>query len=330
MKGNYITYLIIVILITYCKSKTIKKSEYKDSISLKKSNKKLTYEDSLQIKVDTLLKKSKPILGYRFVIFGDFNGDNINDTLVERYTDSLKNKETNKYYENLEYDEVIFLNFHFGKKSFLYLKNFNSQELNGGDLGIHYAENCGDLNNDGKDEVLVVPQNADWSHTNHAHIYSLINKKWKEIYSIPIWEWQFPLTPSVSMIPGLFGNFNIGITNSDTSDKKLENELKNFHFIKHYSDNSIEFESMNPFDYEEVNEGMENYGQQEYIKKHFKKIYIGDSLYLQDKKQTAFFYKNVTEENLPSQGKILLFPIDDPASLFKTRIYLNKQDSPFK
>ena len=177
--------------------------------------KPLSSEDSLKLKIETLLRNVTPIMGYRFVVMGDFEGSHIVDTLYERYTDSTFQHEAPKYYEsadtNFDYGDVIFLNEYLAKASFIEWKKLNIQ-LSGGQLGFHYLENCGDINLDGKDELLVVKQWADFSNINHAYIYTIENMQWKEIFSIPIWEWQFPETPSASMIPGLFGNFQYGIT----------------------------------------------------------------------------------------------------------------------
>ena len=49
----------------------------------------LTAADSLQMANDSLLATVTPVMGYRFVIRGDFDGDGSAETLYERYTDSL-------------------------------------------------------------------------------------------------------------------------------------------------------------------------------------------------------------------------------------------------
>jgi hypothetical protein len=282
-----------------------------------------------------LLKKTNPIMGYRFMVTGDFDGDRKIDTLYEHYTDSTFKIEAPKYYDsqdsNFDYSDVIFLNEYLNKQSFIQWKG-KDVKIFGGQLGFHYIENCGDVNLDGKDEILVVNQWSDWSNLNHAVIYTFKQKQWKKIFSIPIWEWQFPLTPSVSMIPGLFGNFQFSTTIGDSSDIVLEQELKTFKFMTYYPDHSVEFSARNPI-YEQKNEKddleYDSLGQQNYIKKYFKKVYFNDSLYLKDSKNPAVFYK-ASEFDSEEYGHVIMFDFDDPASMITTRIFINHPNSPFK
>ncbi len=119
----------------------------------------LTWEDTLRMKAEYFLKNSIPIMGYRFVIFGYFDGDQKTDTLVERYTDSTFSKEVPKYYDyvdtNFDYGYLVLLNKYLKPLSFIEWKKYDLK-LSGGELGFHYIENCGDLNRDGKDEIVLV------------------------------------------------------------------------------------------------------------------------------------------------------------------------------
>ncbi len=292
-----------------------------------------THIDSQYFKPENLIKTSTPILGYRFVITGDFNGDKVQDTLLERFTDSLSQKEMPKYYENpdsnFDYGNVLQMNDYLQTNSFLEWKSKNVR-LSGGHLGFHYIENCGDLNLDGSDEILLVNQWGDYSNLNTAFIYTFQENEWEEIYKFPVWEWQFPYTPSVSMIPGMFGNFDLGVSKSDSLDLVLETELKTFKFIQHYEDNSIEFSGMNPFSLSESDESyLEKYGDQAYINKYFKKVYIQDSLYINEIKNPSKNYK-VIEAKTDSNTTVLVFDISDLANMVTTRIFLNHPNSPFK
>ncbi len=294
----------------------------------------LTTNDSLKIKLENFLKNAKPILGYRFVVMGDFNGDHNTDTLYERFTDSTFQQEAPKYYDspdtNFDYFDMIFVNEYLNNQSFIEWKKENTR-LSGGQLGFHYIENCGDINLDGKDELLLVKQWPDMSNLNHAYIYTFENKCWKEIYSIPVWEWQFPPTPSASMIPGMFGDFQVGITESDSIGKMMEDSLKAFRFITYYPDQSIEFSGMNPiplYENEKAEKEFNSIGDQAYLKKHFKKVYLNNAPYLKDLKNPSIYYK--AEEIESSENKkVILFDIEDPAGMFTTRIYLNHPKSPF-
>jgi hypothetical protein len=299
------------------------------------SAKPLSIKDSLRSKADSLLKYSKPVLGYRFIVTGNFDGDHLKDTLIERYTDSAFQNEAPKYYEspdtNFDYGDVVFLNQYLGKRSFLLFKK-NNIKLEGGQLGFHYIENCGDLNLDGKDELLLVRQWPDWSNLNHVLVYTFKNSQWEEIFTTPVWEWQFPPTPSISMIPGLFGDYEYGSTQSDTVDKLLEKDLKAFKFFTYYPDHSVEFDGRNPVYYGEDPQSEKEYdsiGPDEYMKKHFKKVYLHDSLYMKDLKNPSIYYK-AKEYTTKEDGNIILFSFDDPAEMMTTRIFINNSRSPFR
>jgi hypothetical protein len=207
-----------------------------------------TQADSLKILADSLLGTTTPVMGYRFAILGDFDGDRKQDTLYERYTDSLYTREAAKYYTSIdttfEYSDVSFLNRYFGCRSFIEWKD-RQLRLPGGQMGFHYIENCGDINDDGKDEIMLVRQWDDFSSVNTAYFYTYENGDWEEIYTTPVWEWQFPPTPSASMIPGLFGNFDYGTTTDAADNAALEAQLKAYRFMKHYPDHSVEFSGRN-------------------------------------------------------------------------------------
>ncbi len=295
----------------------------------------MTADDSLNYQVDSLLKNAIPVLGYRFVVTGDFNGDHVIDTLFERYTDSNFQKEVPKYYSypdaEFDYGDLVFLSGYLGWESFLEWKDVDLK-LKGGQLGFHYIENCGDLNVDGKDEILVLKQIADWSNLNTAHIYTIENNQWKEIAAISVWEWQFPPTPAVSMIPGMFGNYDFGTSQNDSMDVELEKQLLAYEFIHYYSDKSVEFSGNNlltDFGDEIDSEELDEIGQQGYIKKHFKKVYLNDSLYLKDINHPAVYYK-ASETTTKEYGNIIMFNIDDLADMTTVRIFINHPKSPFR
>jgi len=298
-------------------------------------NGNLTLAESRKTKADSLLRISKPVMGYRFKIEGDFDGDHKTDILQEHYTDSLYINEAAKYYTSadttFEYTDVSFLNLYFNNRSFLEWEE-KKIRLPGGHIGFHYVENCGDINEDGKDEIIVVNQWDDFSNGNTAYIYTFNNGKWHEIYTIPVWEWQFPPTPSASMIPGVFGNFDYGTTEDENENAALEEQLKAYRFMMYYPDKSVEFEGRNAigvYDDDAALEELEKIGDRNYLKKYFKSAMLNDSLYFSPIKNLSVYYKAIEGAALQDTNSYLL-PLDDSASKITTRIFISHPQSPFK
>jgi hypothetical protein len=109
-------------------------------------------------------------------------------------------------------------------------------------LGLSYLKNEGDLNGDGTDEVSYVVNWADWSSLNAWYLVTYKNKKWTELYSFPIWDWQLPDLPETFNQYGLFGlEQKIINTTSDTINKQIEKELIDFKgLIKKVKTNKIQ------------------------------------------------------------------------------------------
>lgn len=283
----------------------------------------LSETDSTQFYIDSLLKKSFPIMGYRFIVTGDFNGDHIQDTLVEHYTDSLQTKEVAKYDTAFDYFDSWRLAELFNKKSFLSGTTNAFKKLNGGILGFIYIENCGDVSGDGFDDLFVVPHQGGASNCVHGYFYTLKKNEWKVLWSTGVWQWQFPPTPDAAMAPGLFGSFAVEYSTTDSINNALEDQLKKYRFIKRHADRSIEYECRNPLDYDEMDSLANLYGQQEGILKRFKPVTIDKKIYLQDLKNKNTFYGNVTREKA-NESWIYLFPYDDMAEMFVVRKYYKK------
>ena len=122
------------------------------------------------------------------------------------------------------------------------------------------------------------------------------------------------------------------INQNDSIDKELEANLKLFKFFKYYSDGSVEFSGRNPiniWDNEKVQNELDSIGYQEFILKHFDKVYINDSVYIRDKKNSSIHYK-VNESKISETETVILFGIDDPADMVTTRIYIDNPQSPFR
>ncbi len=138
---------------------------------------------------DTLV----PIMGHRFVITGDFDGDGQLDTLTERYTS--QGLETNKFYEGIGYDSLVALAVQKEKQCYLQASGkidslFVSDEAQL--FGLAYLKNEGDLDGDGADEIGYVVDWADWSNMNTYYIYSYKNNAWDMLEHFDIWDWQLP------------------------------------------------------------------------------------------------------------------------------------------
>jgi hypothetical protein len=174
-----------------------------------------------------------PVLGYRFIIDGDFDGDGKQEKLIEHYVSLIDNKETCKFYENADWNETVDSAVQKDPRSFIVSNNpaidtFNLSSM-GQLLGLSYLKNEGDLDGDGADEISYVMNWADWSSLNHWNIASYKNGKWKIIYSFPMCDWQLPDLPGVVNDFGLFGQQGgIALAENDTINTYLENELRNF------------------------------------------------------------------------------------------------------
>ena len=189
--------------------------------------------------------KLKPVFGYRFSITGDFNGDGKKDTLTEHFFSGIDNKETNKYYENGNYDTLVALNAKKKTYCFLSCSNKNIRALNIAStpqLGIAYLKNEGDLNGDGTDEISYAVDWADWSNVNFCRVMTFKNNEWKEIYSFQIRDWQIPDRPQTYNQYGIAGlDDKIINTTNVTANKQIEKNLLDFKgFIKKLADNKIQ------------------------------------------------------------------------------------------
>jgi len=141
-------------------------------------------------------KEREPVWGHRFRIAGDFNGDGKMDTLAEHFFSRRDNAETNKFYKNMEYEELVSCTIDKEPYSFLTSSDKNIDTLviyNGGQLlGLSFLKNEGDLDGDGGDEVSYVVDFADWSELNSCHLMSYKQNSWKNLYTFNIWDWQIP------------------------------------------------------------------------------------------------------------------------------------------
>ena len=261
------------------------------------------------------------------VIWGDFDGDNKVDTLVEKFTDSTESVEVPKYFDSLDiYD------FHKISHRYKFVNVFNSinnqliRSFYCGGLGISFIENCGDVNLDGKDDIAIVFVVPQMSNLTQMYFYSYQNNEWHEITSFPVWYWQFG---SAKMMNSIKLKLNYNLSNQFRCKDSLTIISTDVPYFTRYKDNSIEFECRNFYDYDEIDKGFEKYGQQGYMGKYFKKVKLGHKWYFQDLKRPYLYLGNCTDEFVENQ-RIVICGIETPADMIKVRINLKHPYSAFK
>ena len=192
---------------------------------------------------DTL--EVKEVFGYRFVITGDFDGDGKTEQLFEHYFSRRDNKETNKFYDGLDYGDAVWLALEKDVCVFLTSNNPQIDTLHiaeGQLFGLSYLKNEGDLDGDGGDEISFVIDWADWSNLNTYVIMTYKKGKWEKLYSFGIWDWQLPELPYMTNQYGLFGTEGkIVIPENDTINTLIEKELHEFKgLVRKIKTNKIE------------------------------------------------------------------------------------------
>lgn len=121
-------------------------------------------------------------------ISGNFRGEGTIDTLKEVVISKVNHQEIN-YTWNVDYDSLVALTVL--SKPVCSLQSHNLKPLliqtdTWQLFGLSYLKNEGDLNNDGRDELGLVIDWADWSIINTYHLYTYSKKGWKEILNFEI------------------------------------------------------------------------------------------------------------------------------------------------
>jgi hypothetical protein len=133
----------------------------------------------------------------KLLIKGDFDGDKIQDTLLQHNFSNLSNSEI-EYAPNPhhnEWDSVISWFNDQDANLFLTLQKPGQDTLYLGlGQGLYCLLNIGDLNADGKDEIAFVIDYFDYSNLNSCNIYSLCNNKWTMLKRFNIHEGAFEYT----------------------------------------------------------------------------------------------------------------------------------------
>ena len=146
--------------------------------------------DSLSISNQADTNSFHKEFGDRYSIVGDFNGDRKVDTVFESYISSLTNKETYKKQNTVDWENNLDLIikklpvtriFASIPRVDTFIVTKEAQQI-----GLFHFRNLGDLNEDGKDEIGYAINWLDNSNLNHYHIVSIIDNKFKEIFSFNI------------------------------------------------------------------------------------------------------------------------------------------------
>ena len=173
------------------------------------------------------IQEPEPVWGHRFSIKGDFDGNGKMDTLVEHFFSKRDNAETNKFYKNMTYEELVSCTVEKQPYSFLTSsdKNIDTLQIYDGDqqLGLSFIKNEGDLDGDGGDEVSYVVNFADWSALNSCHLMSYKQNSWKILYTFQIWDWQIPDVHELEKFGGFIKKIKPGkievVLRKDTSEQ---------------------------------------------------------------------------------------------------------------
>jgi hypothetical protein len=144
--------------------------------------------------------------GSRYIIIGDFDGNKVNDTLVERFLDSLTFEEKYKYspvedfIELQEFDHISSI--HDPNKK---IADFTFKS----NLGLAFVEVLPDINENGKQEIGYVSYFAQQSINFKYCIIECINNEWVEIHSFMVKEWDLPYPTVEKHFYGTIGKINI-------------------------------------------------------------------------------------------------------------------------
>ncbi len=183
----------------------------------------------------TLTLPRHPIMGYRFKIKGDFDGDGSKEIYTEHFYSNRDKKEACKFYTNV-YDHWEYIDSSYTRdcSSWMLCNNPSLDTINLWSVyGLLFIKNEGDLDGDGGDEISFVNSLPQQSSMNHCSIATFKNGKWYCIYGFEIREWQIPPLPGGGNTYSLFGVGGAYSNTNDSLDNLLLKQFKSFKgFIK--------------------------------------------------------------------------------------------------
>jgi len=126
-------------------------------------------------------------------IIGDFNGDKKDETLVEILVDGKTGEEIIVWQSEDTYDELVEQVHLRNPRVLLFASDGDMDTLSfssptGQIFGLYYLINEGDLNQDGKDELGIIVDWADYSNVNDYLLFNYTDEGWKIILSFEIRE----------------------------------------------------------------------------------------------------------------------------------------------
>jgi hypothetical protein len=126
----------------------------------------------------------------RFFIVGDFNGDNLLDTIFESYKSSLTNKVAPKEIDSNNFEKNIELIIKNKPVTMLYSSIAGVDTLivtkEYQQIGLRNFVRLGDLNSDKSDEFGYIINWADFSNLNTFHILTIKDNKFIELFNFKI------------------------------------------------------------------------------------------------------------------------------------------------
>lgn len=177
----------------------------------------------------------RPMLGHRFVVVGDFDGDGRGDTLAEHLMDRRSGTEAFKFHENEGYERR---NDRLARERPLCYIAATGSGIDSIPLALEYPasglafmRNEGDLDGNGTDELSYVVDHLDASSVNDCNVVTLTRRGWKSMLSFQIREWQIPQLPDASKSYGLFGVTDIAPAAREDSGRVARQTLDSFSFI---------------------------------------------------------------------------------------------------
>ena len=225
--------IILITIITCCvacvqQHKNNNESKY-DSFTIEEQDSSNLIEKQSIVDVDST-NLVEAIMGHRFVVQGDFDGDGKQEQLTESFFSSINQTEAVKFYSNTAYEKMVEEVIKLKPKLVLKSNTAQIKDFTITDkyqqFGLAYLKNEGDLDGDQADELSYVVKWADWSNVNSCVILSYKNGSWIRLYSFQIWDFQLPDLPKQQTTYGLMGVKGLSVQQENDSLQETKEEFK--------------------------------------------------------------------------------------------------------